>query len=94
MRRKIDRLFLIKVNSMIELDRKTEDTFDNLKYLFFFNDKFKTHTIVINPECFCSDCTKCTCYFFLDKAICYHIVACCLLDDINYLGLKDKQFGQ
>ncbi|RNA31592.1 hypothetical protein BpHYR1_033294, partial [Brachionus plicatilis] len=43
-------------------------------------------------ECFCSDCTNCTCYFFLDKAICYHIVACCLLDDINYLGLKDKQF--
>ncbi|RNA15608.1 hypothetical protein BpHYR1_015882 [Brachionus plicatilis] len=43
-------------------------------------------------ECFCLDCTNCTCYFFLDKAICYHIVACCLLDDINYLGLKDKQF--
>ncbi|RNA11741.1 hypothetical protein BpHYR1_020996 [Brachionus plicatilis] len=42
-------------------------------------------------ECFCSDCTNCTCYFFLDKAFCYHIVACCLLDDINYLGLKDKQ---
>ncbi|RNA08978.1 hypothetical protein BpHYR1_013556 [Brachionus plicatilis] len=45
-------------------------------------------------ECFCSDCTNCTCYFFLDKAICYHIVACCLLDDINYLGLKDKQFTE
>ncbi|RNA33244.1 hypothetical protein BpHYR1_014247 [Brachionus plicatilis] len=29
---------------------------------------------------------------FLENSICYHIVACCILNDIDYLESKDKIF--
>ena len=51
-----------------------------------------THNVEINPECFCPDCTNCSCCFFLDAAVCIHLVGCCLLDSFDFPGVKPKKF--
>lgn len=44
-----------------------------------------------SSESICTKNTKtCTCYSFLDKGMCYHLVAACILDKISIPGLKTK----
>ncbi|CAF0989487.1 unnamed protein product [Brachionus calyciflorus] len=53
---------------------------------------FNQHNIVVNPDCFCPECTSCSCCFYLHDAICYHLISCCLGDKIEYPGLFPKKF--
>jgi hypothetical protein len=71
------------VDSIVRLG--SED--DCKKYLCY--DK---HEVSINLECFCPDCTNCTCSYFLDTAVCIHLVGCCFLDSIDFPGIKAKRF--
>ncbi|RNA01869.1 hypothetical protein BpHYR1_027308 [Brachionus plicatilis] len=50
------------------------------------------HTVYINPDCFCPDCTNCTCSNFLDAAICIHLVGSCFLDSKDFPGILIRRF--
>ncbi|CAF0870103.1 unnamed protein product [Brachionus calyciflorus] len=61
----------------------------NEHLIYKFNDK---HDVVINTNCFCPDCTNCSCFFFLDKASCLHLACCLRSANIKYPGLSVEKF--
>ena len=77
----------IKIEAKKHLDsiKKLENEDECQKYLCN-----KNLTVLINPNCFCPECTNCTCSKFLDAAVCIHLIGCCFLDSIEYPGIKIK----
>jgi len=54
----------------------------------YVNEKKIAYNIIIDPDCTCPDCTYCSCYSFLDKAVCKHLALVCLFKKYKYSGLK------
>ena len=85
------------VSAKPKLKKQAQENLEHVKDLGnnkegFLSYSFKQHSIVINPECFCPDCTRCSCSLFVDSAICYHLMSCCLFDKFDYPGLISKKF--
>ncbi|CAF0826215.1 unnamed protein product [Brachionus calyciflorus] len=75
----------LKRLAKLDLVKKIETGENSDKYLV--DGKY---TVLINKECFCPECTNCTCAWFLDVAKCAHLVSCCLFSSINFPGIKYK----
>ena len=57
--------------------------------MFLCNGK---HSVELDPDCVCPECTKCSCCIFLDSAVCTHLVGCCIVDSFEYPGLRTEKF--
>ena len=77
-----------KVKSNLEMGTFVSTSSED-QLVYDFNKK---HEVKINPECFCPECTNCSCASFLDKAICLHLACCCRIAKVHYPGLKIKKF--
>jgi hypothetical protein len=54
----------------------------------YVNEKRFVYNIILDPECNCPDCTNCSCFSFLDKAVCKHLALVCLFKKHNFPGLN------
>ncbi|CAF1057114.1 unnamed protein product, partial [Brachionus calyciflorus] len=59
---------LARFKSKLDLVNKLESDEEGLNYLC--ENKYE---VKIYQECFCPDCTYCTCNHFLDQAKCFHL---------------------
>lgn len=50
-------------------------------------EKKIVYNIVVDPDCDCPDCTNCSCFCFLDKAVCKHIALVCYFKKHNFPDL-------
>ncbi|CAF1140850.1 unnamed protein product [Brachionus calyciflorus] len=85
------------VNLKPKYQKKAKEHLNDVKFLGktsedYLQYTFNQHNIVVNPDCFCPECTSCSCCFYLHDAICYHLISCCLVDKIEYPGLFPKKF--
>ncbi|RNA13313.1 hypothetical protein BpHYR1_020972 [Brachionus plicatilis] len=75
------------LESIAKLEEEKE--IDDILLKYKWSDKY---FVEINPNCFCPDCTHCSCCQFLDSAVCIHLVGCCYLDSIGFPGIILKKF--
>ncbi|RNA06704.1 hypothetical protein BpHYR1_026700 [Brachionus plicatilis] len=75
----------IESKNQIQFVAKEEKENDEILLKYKWSDKY---LVEINPNCFCPDCTHCSCCHFLDSAVCIHLVGCCDLDSIGFPVLK------
>ncbi|RNA00440.1 hypothetical protein BpHYR1_054275 [Brachionus plicatilis] len=54
------------------------------------NIKLYNRQNIIKKKLLSSTCTNCTCCLSLDRAIYYHLVTCCIVNDVDYHGLRIK----
>lgn len=78
-----------EAKNLVEKNTIEKLRIENGVSMFLCNGK---HSVELDPDCVCPECTKCSCCIFLDSAVCTHLVGCCIVDSFEYPGLRTEKF--
>ncbi len=61
------------------------------RYCLKLSKPIRAYKIIFDPDCLCSECTNCNCAYFLDHAICKHLLYFFKTNNVSVPGKKVKK---